>query len=96
MRRRVYVAPLGALFTLDAGAFDSVRYTIASKSVTLGVVPAASSAAVQAPNGRLVITQPATVSGVGTLAPSGTYTKDAGAYVVPFSGGKASVTVLPS
>src|SRR5204863_118565 len=24
MRRRVYIAPLGTLFTLDAGAFDSV------------------------------------------------------------------------
>ncbi|KAF8594482.1 hypothetical protein BDV93DRAFT_458910 [Ceratobasidium sp. AG-I] len=96
LRRRVYVAPLGALFTLDAGAFDSVRYTIATKSIVLGVVPGAASGGVQAPNGRLVVSQPAVVSGVGTLLPSETYTKDAGAYVVPFVGGKASVTVRPT
>ncbi|KAG8742233.1 hypothetical protein FRC10_001779 [Ceratobasidium sp. 414] len=95
MRRRVHIAPLGVLFTLDAGAFDSVEYVIASKSVALGIVPAAAAAGVQAPQGRLLVSQPAVVSGVGTMAPSGTFAKDAGAYVVPFSGGKATVTVRP-
>ncbi|KAG8701711.1 hypothetical protein FRC08_003936 [Ceratobasidium sp. 394] len=97
MRRRVYIAPLGVLLTLDAGAFDQVEYVIGSKSVVLGIVPAAaSSSSVQAPVGRLLVSQPAVVSGVGTMVPSGTFTKDAGAYVVPFSSGRASVTVRPS
>ncbi|KAG8761979.1 hypothetical protein FRC11_011802 [Ceratobasidium sp. 423] len=93
LRRRVYIAPLGALFTLDAGAFDTVQYTISDKSVTLNIVPSAGGSSASAANGRLLVSQPAAVSGVGTLTPSGTYSKDAGAYVIPFSNGKASVTV---
>jgi hypothetical protein len=94
LRRRVYIASLGALFTLDAGAFDTVQYTIATKSVTLSIVPAA--AGMQAPEGRLLVDQPGAVPGVGFLAPSGTYGRDAGAYVVPFTNGRADVTLRPS
>ncbi|KAB5590615.1 hypothetical protein CTheo_5958 [Ceratobasidium theobromae] len=96
-RRRVYIAPLGALFTLDAGAFDVCRYAIADKSITCDIVPLPGAAAgVGATNGRLLVSQPAAVSGIGTLIPSGSYAKDAGAYVVPFVNGKASVVVRPS
>ncbi|KAH7320403.1 hypothetical protein B0J17DRAFT_697122 [Rhizoctonia solani] len=93
LRRRIYIAPLGALFTLDAGAFDNVQYTISDKSVTLSIIPSAGGSGASAANGRLLVTQPSAISGVGTLSPSGTYSRDAGAYVIPFSNGKASVTV---
>ncbi|KEP45918.1 putative glycoside hydrolase family 43 protein [Rhizoctonia solani 123E] len=93
LRRRIYIAPLGALFTLDAGAFDSVQYTISDKSVTLSIVPSAGGSSASAANGRLLVSQPAAVSGVGSLTPSGTYSRDAGAYVIPFTNGRASVTV---
>jgi hypothetical protein len=93
-RRRVYIASLGALFTLDAGTFDTVQYTIATQSVTLSIVPAVTG--IQASNGRLLVYQPATITGVGVLAPNRTYSRDAGAYVVPFTGGKADVTMRPS
>ncbi|QRV97243.1 glycoside hydrolase family 43 protein [Ceratobasidium sp. AG-Ba] len=91
MRRKVYIAPLGVLFTLDAGSFDSVEYTIATKSVILNIIPATSG--IQAPHGRLLVSQPATVSRVGTMTPVGTYAKDAGAFVIPFTSGKANVAV---
>ncbi|CUA71168.1 Cytochrome c oxidase subunit 1 [Rhizoctonia solani] len=93
LRRRIYVAPLGALFTLDAGAFDSVQYAISDKSVTLSIISSVGGSSTSATNGRLLVSQPATVSGVGTLTPTGTYSRDAGAYVIPFSNGRASVTV---
>ncbi|CAE6521154.1 unnamed protein product [Rhizoctonia solani] len=93
LRRRIYIAPLGALFTLDAGAFDSVQYTISDKSVALSILPSAVGSSASAANGRLLVSQLATVSGVGSLTPSGTYSVDAGAYVIPFTNGRANVTV---
>ncbi|KAF8711946.1 hypothetical protein RHS03_01649, partial [Rhizoctonia solani] len=94
LRRRVYVAPLGALFTLDAGAFDTIQYTISDKSVTLNIIPSAGGSSASAANGRLLVSQPAAVSGVGTLKSSESYLQDAGAYVIPFLNGKASVIIL--
>ncbi|CAE6463441.1 unnamed protein product [Rhizoctonia solani] len=92
-RRRVYITSLGALFTLDAGSFDSVKYSIPDQSVTLNIIPSVGGSGACAENGRLLMSQPAVVSGLGTLAPSRSYSMDAGAYVVPFSDGTASVIV---
>ncbi|KAL1748509.1 hypothetical protein HDZ31DRAFT_79632 [Schizophyllum fasciatum] len=39
-RRRVFVAPLGARFTADAGSFASVSFNPEARSVTLTLVPA--------------------------------------------------------
>ncbi|KAH7098557.1 hypothetical protein BKA62DRAFT_622444 [Auriculariales sp. MPI-PUGE-AT-0066] len=93
-RRRVYIAPLGTLFSLDAGAFISLTYNPSTKSTTftLASKPSVPSTAAAAPSGRIVVTQLATISGVGTLAPTTSLTSDGGAYVVPFSSGSATVT----
>jgi hypothetical protein len=96
LRRRVYIAPLGALFTLDSGAFETVQYSTSDKGVTLSIVPSTGGASASAANGRLLVSQPAAVSGVGALAPSGSYSRDAGAYVIPLSNGRASVTIRSS
>lgn len=94
-RRKVFIASLGARFELDAGVFTTVDFKPSTRSVVLGIAAAPSgvSGAAAAPNGRLLIKQTATVSGVGTLRPTTSYTVQAGAFVVPFSGGTAAVTV---
>ncbi|KAL1754688.1 hypothetical protein FB107DRAFT_215289 [Schizophyllum commune] len=90
-RRRVFVAPLGALFTADAGSFASVSFDPQALSVTLTLVDAVGNGA-SAPNARVGVTQTASVNGVGTLAPTTNATEDAGAYIVQFSGSTASIT----
>ncbi|TRM60262.1 hypothetical protein BD626DRAFT_549885 [Schizophyllum amplum] len=82
-RRRVYVAPLGAVFTADAGSFASVSFDPSALSVTLTLVDAV---------GNVGVTQTASVGGVGSLAPTGDVTEDGGAYLVEFSGTTASIT----
>lgn len=95
LRRRVFIAPLGQLFSLDAGSFSAVEYDSAANKVTLTVTaaPEGATSAASAPNGRLVITQTATVSGVNLLKPTGSLTQDAGAWVIPFQSGSATVTL---
>ncbi|KAL0951924.1 hypothetical protein HGRIS_008578 [Hohenbuehelia grisea] len=97
VRRRVFIAPIAALLTLDAGAFSTVTFNPTSHTVDLVILPAAdgASGAASAPNGRLVISQTATVSGVGVLRPSTSLSQDAGAFVIPFSGGQGRVTLTP-
>ncbi|KAH8094626.1 hypothetical protein BXZ70DRAFT_946891 [Cristinia sonorae] len=96
LRRRVFVAPLGTLFTLDAGAFSLVAFDPAKKSVTLTITaaPEGASSAASAPVGRLVVTQTAQVAGVRLLKPSSNLQMDAGAWVVPFTQGGATVTLV--
>ncbi|TFK56385.1 hypothetical protein OE88DRAFT_1741134 [Heliocybe sulcata] len=93
VRRRVFVAPLGVLLSLDAGAFSIVQYDTENRTLTVTIIPRpeGSPTAAAAPHGRLVITQTAAVSGVGSIAPTGNITQDAGAWVVPFEGGKGVV-----
>ncbi|CAL1693913.1 unnamed protein product [Somion occarium] len=95
LRRRVLIAPLGTLFVLDAGAFSSVEFNPTSKRVTLTITaaPEGASGAASAPKGRLVVTQTAQVPGVHLLKPSGNLSQDAGAWVIPFSEGRATVTL---
>ena len=58
-RRKVFVAPLGARFELDAGVFTTVNFNPSTRSVVLGIAaaPAGVSGAAVAPNGRLLIKQ---------------------------------------
>ena len=86
-RSRVYLAPPGLWLTLDAGTFESVELFEDLVRVTLS--PATPSVR----NARLRIEQPASVDGVGRIAPSGTYEMARGAYVVPL-GSEPIVVVL--
>jgi hypothetical protein len=78
-RSRVYVAPLGLWLTLDAGTFEMLE--VASDSVRVTLAPATSHTL----RARLRIEQPATVDGVGTIAPAERYAVERGAYVIPLS-----------
>lgn len=93
LRRRVFIAPLGTLLTLDAGAFSVVEYTPTAKMIDVTIVPVADGAtnAAPAPNGRLVISQTAIIPGVGILKPVSTLKQDAGAWVIPFTSGQGKV-----
>jgi len=95
LRRRVYIAPLGTLLTLDSGSFSMVEFDPQSLSVTLTVSAAASGVTGAAPasQGRLVIQQKATIAGVGALKAPPALKPDAGAFVIPFTNGAAKVTL---
>jgi len=98
VRRRIFIAPLGTLITLDAGAFSSVTWNPTQKTISLTVLAVAQGigAAGSAPQGRLLVQQTAAVSGVTTVKPSTAYTLDAGAYLIPFSSGTATVSLVVS
>lgn len=100
VRRRVFIAPLGVLFSVDAGAFNIIEFSTTLKTVTLSLLPApvGATSAAAAPNARIVVKQTATISGVGSIQPqnSSQATLDAGAYVIPFSSGTASITFTVS
>ncbi|KAJ7762308.1 hypothetical protein DFH07DRAFT_813874 [Mycena maculata] len=95
VRRRVFIAPIAALLTLDAGAFSTVRYTPSTQTVAVTVtpVPDGATGAASAPNARLVISQTAMISGVGVLTPTTTYPMDAGAIVMTYQNGVAQITL---
>lgn len=95
VRRRVYLAPLGALLTLDAGAFSTINYNPTARTVvvTITAVPDGVTGAASAPQGRLIIQQRAVLSGVAILKPTTTLAVDAGAFVVPFTSGSGTVTL---
>lgn len=92
VRRRIFVAPTGTLFTLDAGAFSAFTFDPRSKSVTLTILPAPQNAAnaASAPRARIVVSQ--TTNTVSNMVPTTTLQQDAGAWVAPFISGKAMVT----
>jgi hypothetical protein len=97
VRRRVFIAPMASLLTLDAGTFSQVEFDPLHKSVRVTVVAGTGStagAAAKASVGRLVVTQ--TVQGVDTLKPASTLAVDGGAYSIPFSNGVATVSLVPS
>lgn len=95
VRRRVFLAPLGALLTLDAGAFSLISFNPSALTVDVAVVPTPDgvSGAASAPNARLVVSQTTSVSGVGTLKPSTALPQDAGAFVITFKNGVGKVTL---
>jgi hypothetical protein len=87
LRRRVYLAPVGLWLTLDSGKFQTVVLDSGTHAVKVTLAPSDSNT----PSARLRLEQPATVSGVGTYAASGSYTQERGAYVVPLGSGATSV-----
>jgi hypothetical protein len=80
-RTRVYLAPIGLWLTLDAGQFACVELDGASRTVRVGLAPATPFAS----SARLRIEQPATVSGVGTYAPTRAFSIEREAHVVPLA-----------
>lgn len=95
VRRRVFIAPIGALLSLDAGAFSAVSYdpTAQTVTITISAVAEGTTGAASAPVGRLVVTQTAAVGGVGLLKPTTSLATDAGAFVIPFTNGVGTVTL---
>ncbi|KAF7762245.1 hypothetical protein Agabi119p4_8838 [Agaricus bisporus var. burnettii] len=98
IRRRVYLAPLGTLLTLDAGAFSTVAFNPSTKQVevTITAAPDGVSSAAAAPQGRLLVEQKAMISGFNGLKPSGNVSVDAGAFVIPLSSGQGQLTLVPA
>ncbi|KAJ6606824.1 hypothetical protein B0H10DRAFT_2074531 [Mycena sp. CBHHK59/15] len=89
VRRRVFIAPLAALLTLDAGASQSV-------TVTITPAPDGATGAASAPNARLLVSQTTTISGVGVLKPTVALPMDAGAIVVTYQSGVGQITLKAS
>ncbi|KAJ7495832.1 hypothetical protein B0H11DRAFT_2155770 [Mycena galericulata] len=98
VRRRVFIAPIAALLTLDAGAFSTISYTPSTETVTVTLTPTPDGAtgAASAPNARLLVSQTAVVSGVGLLKPTTTFPMDAGAIVLTYQSGVAQITLTTS
>ncbi|KAF8206779.1 hypothetical protein K438DRAFT_1577098 [Mycena galopus ATCC 62051] len=98
VRRRVFIAPIAALLTLDAGAFSTISYTPSTQTVvvTIASTPDSATAAASAPNARLVVSQTVAVSGIGVLKPTTTFPVDAGAFVVTYSNGVGQITLKAS
>ncbi|KIJ36493.1 hypothetical protein M422DRAFT_261043 [Sphaerobolus stellatus SS14] len=95
LRRRIFIAPFGLLLSLDAGAFSSAVVDTQAKTVSVTILPAAPGAvnAAKAPQGRLVVTKTASVAGIGNFTPMTSLNVDAGAFVVPFQSGAATVSL---
>ncbi|BDI32007.1 hypothetical protein CCAX7_40580 [Capsulimonas corticalis] len=82
-RSRVYIAPRGLWLTLDAGAFDTVEVNTKTNAVRIGLVPKTK----ETPLARLLIEQPAKISGVGAYHPSETPALEHGAYPIALKDG---------
>lgn len=95
LRRRVFIAPIAALLMVDAGAFSLIEYDPSTHKVTLTVSATAegSIGAAAALQGRLVVTQTVALPGTHVLQPTGTFTTDAGAWVLPFKGDIATIVL---
>jgi hypothetical protein len=87
-RQRVYLAPLGLWLTLDAGRFQKVE--MSGHTVTLTLAPADAFTA----DARLCIEQPASISSVGTFAPTGSFVKERDAYTIPLGAEETKVSLL--
>lgn len=95
VRRRIFIAPLGAQLSLDAGAFSALTFNPTTGTVVVTILAVADGAtgAASAPQGRLVVSQPTEVSGTHLLKPTTSLAVDAGAFVVPFTNGVGTVTL---
>ncbi|KAJ7083400.1 hypothetical protein B0H15DRAFT_424667 [Mycena belliarum] len=98
VRRRVFIAPIAALLTLDAGAFSTISYMPDTQTLVVTIIPApeGTTGAASALNARLVVSQTAVVSGVGVLKPTTSFPVDAGATVIAFQDGVARITLKVS
>ena len=88
-RQRVYLAPLGLWLTLDSGQFERVAFDQATRSVNITLAPADAYTS----TALLRIEQPASIPGVGTIAPTGPYARVRGAFAVPL-GMRSTVVAL--
>jgi hypothetical protein len=95
VRRRIFIAPIAALLTLDAGAFADITFNPSTKSAVVTIAESVGAGAA-APRGRLVIEKTATISGVTILKPSTSLAVEAGAFTIPFTSGSATVTLVQS
>ncbi|KAL5530576.1 hypothetical protein ACEPAF_6834 [Sanghuangporus sanghuang] len=95
VRRRVFIASLRNLFTLDAGAFDEFIFDPENRRVTFTIFPSPNGIedAAAAPRARIVVTQ--TKADAVNMHPSVDLREDAGSWVVPFVSGVAEVTFVP-
>ncbi|KAF8578674.1 hypothetical protein K439DRAFT_1417005 [Ramaria rubella] len=95
LRRRIFVASFGTLLTLDAGAFASAVIDTNAKTIqiTITASPAGALGAASAPEGRLITTKTASITGIGVFSPTKRLKQDGGAFVVPFVQGQAVVTL---
>ncbi|KAJ7784099.1 hypothetical protein B0H16DRAFT_1782821 [Mycena metata] len=98
VRRRVFIAPIAALITVDAGAFSTVSYTPSTQTVVVTITPAPDGAtgAASAPNARFLVSQTVAVPNVGVLKPTTTLPVDAGAFVANYQNGIAQITLKAS
>ncbi|KAJ7755823.1 hypothetical protein B0H16DRAFT_1539767 [Mycena metata] len=98
VRRRVFIAPIAALITVDAGAFSTVSYTPSTQTVVVTITPAPDGAtgAANAPNARFLVSQTVAVPNVGVLKPTTTLPVDAGAFVANYQNGIAQITLKAS
>ena len=96
VRRRIFVAPLGTLFTLDAGAFDGFTFSPERTVITLTILPSPREIedAAAAPRARIVVTQ--MTSDAIKLGPLENLQEDAGAWIAPFVSGVAKVIFVPA
>ena len=94
LRRRVFIAPLGAWLSLDAGAFEEVEFDPQEQMVTVTILPSSSgiSGAAAAATARLFV-QNTAQNGLGVLKPTTKLSQDAGAWVLPFTNEVAVVTL---
>ncbi len=80
-RTRVYLAGFGLWLTLDAGKFRQVDFDPSTGQVKLVLDPGTSHTS----SALLRIEQPATVDGIGTYSPAGSFVSERGAYIIPLS-----------
>ena len=78
-RSRLYLAPMGLWFTLDAGRFRQAALDMRTGEVRLTLETATATTS----EARLRIEQPATVGRAGTYSPDAQFRTERGAYVVP-------------
>ena len=88
-RTRLFVAPIGAWLTLEAGKIDAATYVPAAGKLTLTL--AAKDAAT--PAARLIVE--ATTKGAKAYRPAGA-TLDRGAYTLPLGDGPTTVVLSPN
>lgn len=93
-RRSVYVAPLGVLVSVDAGAVESFTYAEEGKKLTVRV-KSSSGFGEEAASAVVTVEQAAEVEGVGAVSVTTTgLERKRGGWVVDLSGGEAKEVEL--
>jgi hypothetical protein len=90
-RQRLYVAPAGLWLKLDAGKFTSARLDTKTSVVRVALAPATQ----YTPAAYLRVSQPASIHGLGTYRPLGSFKTERGAYVIPLKNKTTWVELKP-